>query len=231
MITVVLPTYEEGENVGLVLPALLAEIERLGREFEVLVVDDSPCNITAEVAASLLGPRGRVLRRGGRPGLSRALVHGIDEARGDVLLLMDADMEHPPEVAPLLLRPVIEGTADVAIGSRLAPGGGMEGRSRLRRAFTRIGARLARRVARNVHDPLTGFIALRRSVLEGVRLGTLGFKLGLEILARGRYRTVVEVPYVHRSRNSGASKFGLRAASAFVLQLVLLWLRPRPKST
>ncbi len=241
MITVVLPTFAEADALRTLLPALLSALDGASMEAEVLVVDDASPDGTADAAEALLGARGRVLRRRGRPGLSRAALEGIRAAKGDIVVLMDADGEHPPALVPSLVRPLLDpaswpcqGRADVAVASRFAPGGGIEGRSALRRALSRAGAWLARGAARrggaDLRDPLSGFLAFRRSVVEGVPLGTLGFKIGLEVLSRGRYQGVVEVPYVHLERSKGRSKFGLAAVFAFFLQILLLRFSRRAES-
>lgn len=230
MITVILPTYEEAENLGRLLPELLSALDHATIESEVLVVDDASTDGSAEVAERLLGPRGRVIRRTGRPGLARAALEGIRAARGDVIVLMDADLEHPVDRVVPLARAVLDAQADVAVGSRFAPGGGILGRSAWRRACSHLGAWLARGPARGVLDPLSGLLAFRRSVVEGVDLGTRGFKIGLEVLARGRYGKAVEIPYVHGTRISGLSKFGVRASLAFLVQLATLRFARRTES-
>ncbi len=230
MITVVLPTYEEAENLRRLLPELLAALDLASIEAEVVVVDDASTDGSAEVAEGLLGARGRVVRRTGRPGLARAAIDGIRNARGDVLVLMDADLEHPVDLVVPLARTVLDGRAEVAVGSRFAPGGGIAGRSAWRRACSRVGAWLARGPARGILDPLSGLLAFRRSVVEGVSLGTRGFKIGLEVLARGRYAMAVEIPYVHGQRVAGRSKFGVRASLAFLLQIASLRFARRTES-
>jgi dolichol-phosphate mannosyltransferase len=158
-----------------------------------------------------------VVRRAGKAGLASAVVAGFAAARGDVLLVMDADLSHPPEVAPQLID-AVDGGADVAIGSRYVRGGGTQDWPLRRRIVSRV-ACLMGQILVPVRDSTSGFFALRRAVIEGARLNPIGFKIGFEVLARGRYRKAVEVPYIFRDRELGKSKFGQREIIEYIQQL------------
>jgi dolichol-phosphate mannosyltransferase len=157
------------------------------------------------------------VRRAGKAGLASAVVAGFAAAKGDLLLVMDADLSHPPEVAPRLVD-AITGGADIAVGSRYVRGGGTQDWPLRRRVVSRV-ACLMGQVFVPVRDSTSGFFALRRAVIEGVRLNPIGFKIGFEVLARGRYRKAVEVPYTFRDRELGKSKFGQREIVEYVQQL------------
>lgn len=216
MISVIVPTYNEAAS----LPTLA---ERLGtalagREWELVVVDDGSPDGTADVAAAL-APRlpVRVVRRSGKLGLASAVTAGFAAARGDPLVVMDADLSHPPEVVPALVDAIANG-AELAVGSRYVKGGGTRDWPLRRRIVSRV-ACLMGNVLVPVRDATSGFFAVRRSVIDGVRLNPIGFKIGFEVIARGRYRLSVEVPYVFRDRAHGASKFGTREILLYALQL------------
>jgi dolichol-phosphate mannosyltransferase len=130
---------------------------------------------------------------------------------------MDADLSHPPELVPALLSAIEDG-ADLAVGSRYVAGGGVEDWPMKRQIVSRV-ACLMGSVLVPVSDATSGFFALRRSVIDGVTLNPIGFKIGFEVIARGRYRSVVEVPYTFRDRELGASKFGRREVGQYVVQL------------
>jgi dolichol-phosphate mannosyltransferase len=159
----------------------------------------------------------RVLRRAGKGGLASAVVAGFAAARGDVLLVMDADLSHPPEVVPDLIRAIDNG-AELAVGSRYVTGGGTEDWPMRRRVVSRV-ACLMGNVLVPIRDSTSGFFAIRRAVIDGVRLNPIGFKIGFEVMARGRYRKAVEVPYVFRDRELGKSKFGRREIGEYLVQL------------
>ena len=216
MLSVVVPTYNEAGSLPTLAERLHAALT--GRDWELIVVDDGSPDGTAAVAAAL-APRipVRVVRRAGKAGLASAVVAGFEAARGDLLLVMDADLSHPPEVVPALVD-AIEHGADLAVGSRYVTGGGVMDWPLKRRAVSRV-ACLMGNVLVPVRDATSGFFALRRSVVDGVKLNPIGFKIGFEVIARGRYKKVVEVPYIFRDRELGASKFGRREIMQYVVQL------------
>jgi dolichol-phosphate mannosyltransferase len=217
MISVVVPTYNEAGSLPK-LAARLADALR-PREWELVVVDDGSPDGTADIAEAL-APRipVRVVRRAGKAGLASAVLAGFATARGDVLVVMDADLSHPAEIVPALVALVEDGTADLAVGSRYVRGGGVVDWPARRRFVSRV-ACLMGNVLVPVRDATSGFFALRRSVVDGVKLNPIGFKIGFEVIARGRYRRVVEVPYTFRDREIGASKFGRREIGQYLLQL------------
>lgn len=216
MLSIVVPTYNEAGS----LPTLAERLHAaLGdRDWELIVVDDGSPDGTADIAAGL-APRipVRVVRRAGKAGLASAVVAGFEAARGDILLVMDADLSHPPEVVPALAD-AIGGGAELAVGSRYVPGGGVMDWPFRRRAVSRVACLMGHALV-PVRDATSGFFAARRSVIEGVKLNPIGFKIGFEVIARGRYTKVVEVPYTFRDRELGASKFGRREIAQYVVQL------------
>jgi dolichol-phosphate mannosyltransferase len=216
MLSVVVPTYNEAGSVTGLAERLQAALG--GREWELVIVDDGSPDGTADIAAAL-APRipTNVVRRAGKAGLASAVIAGFAAARGDVLVVMDADLSHPPETVPALLG-AIEGGADLAVGSRYIAGGGVEDWPLKRQVVSRV-ACLMGSVLVPVRDATSGFFALRRSAIDGVTLNPIGFKIGFEVIARCRYRTVVEVPYTFRDRELGASKFGRREIAQYVVQL------------
>lgn len=216
MLSVVVPTYNEAGSIPKLAERLRAALD--GREWELVVVDDGSPDGTADIAAAL-APRVpvNVVRRAGKAGLASAVVAGFNAARGDVLVVMDADLSHPPETVPALAA-AIDAGADLAVGSRYVRGGGVMDWPWRRRLVSRVACLMGNALV-PVRDATSGFFALRRSVVDGVKLNPIGFKIGFEVIARGRYRTVVEVPYTFRDRELGASKFGRREIIQFVVQL------------
>jgi dolichol-phosphate mannosyltransferase len=216
MLSVVVPTYNEAGSVPKLAERLHAALGT--RDWELVIVDDGSPDGTADMAAAL-APRipTNVVRRAGKGGLASAVIAGFAAARGDILVVMDADLSHPPELVPALLGAIEDG-ADLAVGSRYVAGGGVEDWPMKRQIVSRV-ACLMGSVLVPVRDATSGFFALRRSVIDGVTLNPIGFKIGFEVIARGRYRSVVEVPYTFRDRELGASKFGRREVGQYVVQL------------
>lgn len=214
--SVIVPTYNEAGSLPHLIPRLGAALR--GREWELVVVDDGSPDGTADLAEGMAPEQPvRVVRRGAKAGLASAVVAGFAAARGDTLVVMDADLSHPPEVVPELLA-ALDAGADLAIGSRYVKGGGAMDWPMTRRVVSRA-ACIMGNVFVPVRDSTSGFFAMRRSVVDGVKLNPIGFKIGFEVMARGRYSKAIEVPYVFRDRELGKSKFGRREVGQYLVQL------------
>lgn len=224
MLSVILPTYNERANVD----RLVERIEHAlaGVPHELIFVDDSTdgTDLAIEEQARRR-PHIALVHRDGCRGLASAAVEGIRRARGGVVCILDADLQHPPEVVPLLVEALEHTGADVAVASRAIPGGGYGAFSWPRRAASRVAALVAQALlsrARLVSDPMSGFFAVRREVVRDATLRPLGYKILLEILVRGRLTQVCEVPYQFRTRGAGESKLSLRQQWEYVLHLLRL---------
>jgi len=210
MLSLVTPTYNEREN----LPTLVERAHKSlgGYDYELIVVDDNSPDGTAQLARDLSANYPiKVVCRNNEKGLASAVVAGFNQAKGDVLGVIDADLQHPPERIPQLLAEINSG-ADVAIASRYVPEGGISGWSLKRKIMSRAATLLARTLLPSVgrvKDPLSGFFLLRRKVIEGVELKPTGYKILLEVLARGRADGIKEVPYTFGERLGGRSNLGL----------------------
>jgi dolichol-phosphate mannosyltransferase len=189
-----------------------------GDTWELIIVDDGSPDGTADLAESYADVHPVVVvRRPGKAGLASAVLAGFAKARGDVLVVMDADLSHPPEAVPRLVGAIEDG-ADLAVGSRYVAGGGTEDWPLQRRVVSRA-ACLIGNVLVPIRDCTSGFFAIRKSALEGVKLNPIGFKIGFEVMARGHYKKAVEIPYVFRDRELGKSKFGRREIGQYLVQL------------
>ncbi len=215
-LSVLIPTYCEAENLPALIPAVRTALTAV--DAEMLVLDDASPDGTADVADRFAPGFCRAIRRTGPRGLSHAVMEGFRIAKGECIAVMDADMQHPPEVLPRLLEVVSSGCADLTIASRYVPGGGTEGWSWTRRWMSRFACNLARSVT-SVRDAISGFFLCRRTVVEGVAFDARGFKIGLEVMVKGRWSRIQEVPYVFRSRRAGTSKASLGPALAYLAQL------------
>jgi dolichol-phosphate mannosyltransferase len=186
--------------------------------WELIIVDDGSPDGTADLAESYADVHPvRVVRRPGKAGLASAVLAGFAQAHGDVLVVMDADLSHPPESVPRLAMAIADG-ADLAVGSRYVTGGGTEDWPLKRRVVSRAACLLGN-VLVPIRDCTSGFFAIRKSALDGVKLNPIGFKIGFEVMARAHYKKSVEVPYVFRDRELGKSKFGRREIGQYLVQL------------
>ncbi len=237
-LSLVIPTLNEAASIERMIRNLDVIFREAGTpDYEIIVVDDNSPDGTGEIGDRLaleLPGHVQVIHRKCKASLGTAAVAGWQAARGEVLALMDADFQHPPDLLPRLLEAVRNG-ADIAIGSRYTEGGGMsEQWDPIRKmisvsltGFTRL---LLRKALRNVRDPFSGCFAMRRDVIEGKNLHPEGFKVLMEVLAVGSYATVREVPYQFCSRTAGESKLRLRVViDDFLLLLRLAWQTRRKR--
>jgi dolichol-phosphate mannosyltransferase len=229
-LSVVLPTFNESRNIVAVIDELDAVLSSLaGISYEIIVVDDDSPDRTWELALDHALKSGlthvRVMRRCGERGLATGVVRGWQASRGRVLGVMDADMQHPPEVVARLFAAIMEG-ATVAIGSRVVDGGGVSDWSLLRRMISRsaqlAGLMILPEVIGRVGDPMSGFFLLRRAAIVGAGLDPKGYKILIEVLARGNVSRIAEVGYVFRERLRGSSKVSAKIYLEYLQQLLQL---------
>jgi dolichol-phosphate mannosyltransferase len=206
----VVPTLNEAGNIDKVLSELTAALSEAQHEYEIVVVDDGSTDGTVEHVRgwAKLDPRIRLLSRVGERGLAGAVLYGWSQSQADLLGVIDADLQHPPELLPELLKAAEQ--ADIAIASRYAGNHGTKGWNPLRAAVSRLStlaaAPLISKKNLQVTDPMSGFFVIHRRCIAGLTFQTTGFKLLLEILVRGRIRKAQEVPYHFGLRQAGRSK-------------------------
>ncbi|MDF2847378.1 MAG: glycosyltransferase family 2 protein, partial [Oerskovia sp.] len=226
-VTVVVPTFNEGPNVAEVVRRIGDAAD--GLDVEVLFVDDSRDD-TPDVIRRVAASSGIPVRLLHRPepvgGLSGAVVEGLRAARGEWVVVMDGDLQHPPEMVPVLLKTAESTGADVVVASRYVGGGdagGLDGR--WRHLVSTASSLLARSMfplrLRNVTDPMTGFFAVRTGSIDLAALRPRGFKILLEILARNKV-VVVEEPFVFGERFAGQSKATFANGLRYLQQLTAL---------
>jgi len=224
-ISIIVPTLNEAPN----LLALVGRIDAAlaGLAHEILLVDDGSTDGTRALVAELskLSDLRLHVRADPSDGLSGAVIHGLSHARGEYLVVMDADLQHPPERIADLIEPLARGSADFVVGSRYVAGGSTESTwGRLRRLNSVIATALARPFAPGVRDPMSGFFALRRETFLTARdLNPVGYKIALELLCKCRVRRVVEIPIEFRLREAGASKLSLRQQVRYLDHLSRLY--------
>lgn len=186
--------------------------------WEALVVDDGSTDGTREFVGELArtDPRLRLLLHDGKQTTVAAQAMGIAAARGPYVVIMDSDLQHPPEVIAALLG-ALEGGATIAVASRYVPGGTPGPRPPLRAVISRGAEALAKLIlpaARRLSDPVSGFFAFRRTAFVPLEPGTRGYKLLLFVLATAGDAPIGEVPFRFEPRGSGASK--VTSGSSFV---------------
>lgn len=221
-ITVLLPTYNERENLAPLAQRLFTALDP--REAELLVVDDNSPDGTAAAAAALAAtyPVRCLVRRGER-GLATAVIAGLRAARGELLVVMDADLSHPPEAIPALLAALDHPAVSMAIGSRFVGGGRVDLHWPWYRRLNSLVARLLARPLTPVRDMMSGFFAVRRRELRLEGLDPIGYKIALELIVRHGWTRVVEVPITFSERAAGRSKLNLGEQLRYLRHLARLY--------
>jgi dolichol-phosphate mannosyltransferase len=211
-LSLILPTYNESQNIEPIVKRLTLLLDStLPEDYELIVVDDNSPDETWKVATEIMShyPQLRVMRRCDEKGLSTAVVRGWQVARGEVLGVIDADLQHPPETVLQLLGEIEKG-ADLAVASRHVEDGGVSDWSITRRILSRgaqlLGLMILPGVIGRVSDPMSGCFMLRRECIAKKQLNPKGYKILIEVLGRGNIRWIGEVGYVFQERQEGESK-------------------------
>jgi dolichol-phosphate mannosyltransferase len=224
MVSIIVPTYREAPNLTPLVESIHAAMSAAPMEYEIVIVDDDSNDGTVRTVENLERRYPvRLTVRTAERGLSSAVIEGFKRARGEVLVVMDADLSHPPEKIPDLVREITHGGADFAIGSRFVPGGSAEHFS-LYRKLNALVSRLLARPLSAVRDPMAGFFAFHRKLLpDPGLLNPLGFKIGLEMIVKAAPRTIAEIPICFSGRMHGASKLSIKEQINYLVHLRRLY--------
>lgn len=218
--SIVVPTYNEAGGIERLIEALDAVFKANRLDGEIVVVDDNSPDGTGAIVDRLSERYPvRCLHRPGKLGLSSGVIEGWKFARpeSEALGAMDADFSHDPKVVTQMVR-ALENGNDLAIGSRYVPGGGISNWPMRRKITSLVAIALAKPLTR-VRDITSGFFLVKRAALEGVDLDPIGFKIGLEVIAKAHYRKAIEVPYVFTDRIAGSSKLNQGEIMNYLRQL------------
>ena len=223
-LSIIIPTYNERENLPLLVQKVGESLK--GVKYELIIVDDNSPDGTGKLADELSKKFKTLksLHRKEKKGLASAVVYGLKHVRAPTVCVMDADLQHPPEkILELLAK--INGGADIAIASRYVRKGGVKRWGKRRRFISRGAEFLSRLTVPRVQgltDPLSGFFAFRRETVSDVELNPVGFKILLEILVKGTWEKIAEVPYVFGKRIHGKSSLGFREHFNYLRHLLRL---------
>jgi dolichol-phosphate mannosyltransferase len=219
-ISIIIPTYKEKENIGCLVERIHNNLAKY--DYEIVIIDDNSSDGSEELVADLVRRYPvKIIVRKNKRGLSSAVVDGIASTDSENVIVMDADLQHPPEVLPDIVKALEN--HDFVMASRYIKGGS-PGEWKLSRKIVSKGATLlALPVAPKVKDPMSGFFGFKRSVVNIASLSPTGWKIGLEILVRSKFKAVTEVPYTFVPRAHGESKLSRRIMTEYVRQLIDLY--------
>lgn len=223
-ISIIVPTFSESENISELHSRLRAVLAH--ESWELIFVDDDSPDGTADLARALSrnDPTVRCIHRIGRRGLSTAVVEGILSSSADVVVVMDADLQHDEKVVPAMLHELRTKDLDIVVGSRYVAGGGTGDWDESRKAISRLAGRLARDlVPENLSDPMSGFFAVRTHVVRDAarNLSGYGYKILLDLfVSAGRLLRFAEIPYTFKPREHGQSKLDSLVAWEYLMLLM-----------
>eukprot|EP01111_Echinosteliopsis_oligospora_P005386 TRINITY_DN1868_c0_g1_i1.p1 TRINITY_DN1868_c0_g1~~TRINITY_DN1868_c0_g1_i1.p1 ORF type:complete len:272 (-),score=59.09 TRINITY_DN1868_c0_g1_i1:59-874(-) len=227
--SIIVPAYKEGKNIQPLVERVFAALDKNGKTFtkentELLIVDDNSRDGSEEKVAELStkGYPVRILVRTKERGLSSAVLHGFDQARGKYLLCMDADLQHPPEQVPDLLEKLQ--TAEFVIGTRYGKGVAIDKNWPLYRRVISATSRLMARPLTPLSDPMTGFFGITKEAYKrGKDINKIGFKICMELYVKCACRSAAEVPFSFGVRTEGESKLTGKVIVHYLQQLAQLY--------
>lgn len=212
-VSIIIPTYNESENIIQVLKSIG---EHLPEDIatEALVVDDNSPDGTGKIVEDYIsdaqnetGYAIEVIHRNKKSGLSSAILDGIQHSSGETVVIMDSDFSHPPKIIPQLVEEIKTSKYDIVIASRFVSGGAINGWSTKRKLISKTAKGIAKAgLGVNESDPMSGFFAFKRKILEGIKFDAIGYKMLLEILVKTKGAKVKEIPYTFTDRTRGSSK-------------------------
>ncbi len=222
-VSIIIPTLNESDNIEKLISRIFSVMAGASLKTEVVVVDDGSTDGTREKVTALAQKLPvKLVCRDHKSGLASAVIDGASSVSNDVVIVMDGDLSHPPEVLPQLAEPILSGSHDLAIGSRYTPGGATPGWPLIRRLGSKVASFPAQLIT-GVEDPLAGFFALKKEQLLAVKHEILGYKICLEMIVRQFDNpNVKEVPITFLDRHSGDSKMTGSVLKMYVLQLLSL---------
>jgi dolichol-phosphate mannosyltransferase len=225
-ISVVVPTFREQSNLLQLLPELYEILANSNLHGEIIVVDDDSRDGTDTLCQHLSEhyPLRLIVRRNER-GLATAVLRGMNEAKGEIIVVMDADLSHPPKVVPALVKAAQAPHCDVAIGSRYTRNGSVDPKwSCFRRLNSSVATLLARGLT-DAADPLSGFFAISKATLSRAQsISPIGYKILLELIVRCECRKIVEIPIAFRDRKLGISKLSFTQQWLYLRHLARLYV-------
>ena len=229
-VSVIIPTYNEAENIVQVLKSIDEYLPK-NIVVEAIVVDDNSPDGTGKVVENYIndaqnetGYSINVLHRKTKSGLSSAILDGIQRSSSEIVVVMDSDFSHPPKIIPQLVEEIRISDYDIVIASRYTDGGEVSGWSTKRKIISKGATGIAKAgLGVNESDPMSGFFAFKRKILEGIKFDAIGYKMLLEILVKTKGAKVKEIPYTFTDRTRGSSKLDSSTMFDFVTSVWKLY--------
>ena len=216
-ISIIIPTYNESQNIINILKSIGSNLPK-NILTQAIIVDDNSPDGTGKIVEDYLknlkkiaGYTIEIIHRKAKDGLGSAILNGIQHAKGDTIVVMDSDFSHPPQIIPKLIESVKKYKFDIAVASRYIKGGNIQGWSLKRKIMSKFATLIAKKgLGIDAKDPMSGFFAFKKNILNGLNIDAIGYKILLEILVKTKNVTITEIPYTFQDRELGSSKLNLK---------------------
>ena len=216
-ISIIIPTYNESQNIINILKSIGSNLPK-NLLTQAIIVDDNSPDGTGKIVEDYLKNLKKmadytieIIHRKAKDGLGSAILNGIQHAKGDTIVVMDSDFSHPPQIIPKLIESVKKYKFDIAVASRYIKGGNIQGWSLKRKIMSKFATLIAKKgLGITAKDPMSGFFAFKKNILNGLNIDAIGYKILLEILVKTKNVTITEIPYTFQDRELGSSKLNLK---------------------
>ena len=234
-VSIIIPTYNESENILKILHSI-REIIPKNIPTQTIVVDDNSPDGTGLIVENYLKQVKKmadntieIIHRKTKDGLGSAILKGIQHAKGDTIVVMDCDFSHPPQVIPKLLESIKKYQCDIAVASRYIKGGQIQGWSLKRKLMSKFATLIAKKgLGISTKDPMSGFFAFKRNVINGLNIDAIGYKILLEILVKTKNVSIKEIPYTFQDRELGSSKLSMKTVFEYYKSVWKLYRYGKP---
>ncbi len=212
-ISIIVPTYNESQNIVSILKSIRENIPK-GIQTETIVIDDNSPDGTGKIVEEYISSIKKIaentidiIHRKAKYGLSSAILNGIQNAKGETIVIMDSDFSHPPQIIPKMIEAFKKYQCDLVVASRYITGGNIQGWTKKRKLMSKIATVIAKKgLGVKTKDPMSGFFAFKKNIIRELNFDTLGYKFLLEILVKTKGINVKEIPYCFENRKFGSSK-------------------------
>ena len=216
-VSIIIPTYNESQNIISILKSIGSNLPK-NLLTQAIIVDDNSPDGTGKIVEDYMKNLKKmanytieVIHRKAKDGLGSAILNGIQHAKGDTIVVMDSDFSHPPQIIPKLIESVKKYQFDIAVASRYIKGGNIQGWSLKRKLMSKFATLIAKKgLGIDAKDPMSGFFAFKKNILNGLNIDAIGYKILLEILVKTKNVTITEIPYTFQDREFGSSKLNFK---------------------
>ena len=216
-VSIIIPTYNESQNIISILKSIGSNLPK-NLLTQAIIVDDNSPDGTGKIVEDYMKNLKKmanytieVIHRKAKDGLGSAILNGIQHAKGDTIVVMDSDFSHPPQIIPKLIESVKKYQFDIAVASRYIKGGNIQGWSLKRKIMSKFATLIAKKgLGIDAKDPMSGFFAFKKNILNGLNIDAIGYKILLEILVKTKNVTITEIPYTFQDREFGSSKLNFK---------------------